>query len=522
MSQLAVTSLILVVTMVLFIWNKWPAAVVAIGSALALFFTGVLNIRQALEGFGDPLVVFIGALLVVGFGLETTGVGTWAGQLLIRHAGTSPTRLLVALMVLSALFTAVIGMNGAVVTMLPIAVVIAVRTGIAPSKLMMPISIACLTAANLTLLGTPVNVIAMEAGQNAGARQIGFFEWSFVGIPLFVGSVAIVLAFGRFLLPDRRSSSLPANLSEHGRTLLEHYKLNPGAADSLLNSSTGLAEIVIPARSTLVGQTASAGTTTDKGNLTILAVQRGGDDVGKNATQLRAGDHLLLSGTWEALDKRLADPDMLVVDAPEAVRRQAVGLGRGSFRAIGILITLIVLLTFNVTPPAIAALLCAGLMVVFGVVTLNQVYRGIDWNTPILIAGLIPLATAMTQTGLAGLIGDTMIKFVGSAGSHAVLAGLFLVTAVLTQVISNASSALVMAPIAVATAGELSISPLPLLIAVTLGAGSAHLTPMSTPVNLVTYGPGAYEFRDYWKLGLLIVVWALLVAVFITPLHWKL
>ncbi len=78
-----------------------------------------------------------------------------------------------------------------------------------------------------------------------------------------------------------------------------------------------------------------------------------------------------------------------------------------------------------------------------------------------------------------------------------------------------------MIPIAVATAGELSVSPLPLLIAVAMGSGAAHLTPMSTPVNLVTYGPGAYEFGDYWKIGMLVLVWSLLVAVFIAPLYWK-
>ena len=145
MSHLMITSLVVVTMMVLFIWNKWPAAIVAVFSSLVLYFTGVLNAHDTLAGFGDSLVVFIAALLVIGTGLEATGVGTWAGQLLIRYAGTNKTRLLVSLLLLSALFTALIGMNGAVVTMLPIAVVIAVRADIAPSQIMMPVSIACLT-----------------------------------------------------------------------------------------------------------------------------------------------------------------------------------------------------------------------------------------------------------------------------------------------------------------------------------------------------------------------------------------
>jgi di/tricarboxylate transporter len=601
MSNLTITSLVVVTMMVLFIWNKLPAAIVAVFSSLVLYFTGVLNAHDTLAGFGDSLVVFIAALLVIGTGLEATGVGTWAGQLLIRYAGTNKTRLLVSLLLLSALFTALIGMNGAVVTMLPIAVVIAVRADIAPSQIMMPVSIACLTGAKLTLLGSPVNVIASNAGELAGAGAIRFFEWAIVGVPLFAGAMVIILVFGPHLLPKRRSGSLPVDLSGHAHTLVEQYRINDGMhhlrvrasspyvgmsrsdidltpypgtsivslvdaeegeptqklvaegdlllvrgdvqavgklasdmhlairetnaeagsiADTLFNRSSGLAEVVIPPRSALLGQTVFPGMTTHDGDLIILAVQRGGYDE-PNITQLLIGDHLLLQGTWEALDKHLSDPQVLVVDSPEVVRRQAVALSRGAYEAIGILIVLIVLLTTNAVPPAIAAVLCAGAMVVMRVITLPQLYRGVDWNTCILIGGLIPMATAMTNTGLAGLIGDHVIQLVGAGGPRAVLAGLFIVSTALTQVISNTSAALVMIPIATATAGELSVSPLPLLIAVAMGSGAAHLTPMSTPVNLVTYGPGAYEFGDYWKLGMIVLLWSLLVAAFIAPLYWR-
>jgi di/tricarboxylate transporter len=138
----------------------------------------------------------------------------------------------------------------------------------------------------------------------------------------------------------------------------------------------------------------------------------------------------------------------------------------------------------------------------------------------VLVGALIPLATAMSKTGLAYLLGDYVIQVVGAGGPRAVLAGLFFVAAVLTQVISNNSAALVMVPIAVATAQELGVSATPFLIAVALGAGAAHLTPMSTPVNIVTYGPGAYEFGDYWKIGALIALWSMAVVVFIAPLYW--
>jgi di/tricarboxylate transporter len=603
MSDITITLLILIAVVALFIWNRLPAAVVAVSSALALYFTGVLNMREALGGFGDPVIVFVASLLAIGAGLEASGVGTWAGQVLIRRAGASQSRLLFSMMLLSAFFSALIGMNGAVAAMVPVAVVIAVRTGIVPSHLMIPVAFACLAGSKLTLVGTPVNVIGSNAAEEAGLGPIRFFEWSVVGVPLVAGTMAIILVFGRSLLPERRGQSIPADFSTHASTLVEQYRLEDGlhrlrvrstspytgkprteldlkdypdlslvailegegggplqrptiaegdlllvrgdaeavgrlaaamhlairendeaagsVAETLFNRASGLAEIVIPPRSELVGRMAFPGMVARDGDLMVLAVQRGGNDVGPQATQLAVGDHLLLQGTWEALDKHLADPQVLVVDSPEVVRRQAVALGPGAREAIGILLVLIVLLATNVVPPAIAAVFCAGAMVVTGVLTLPKFYRGIDWNTCIVIGGIIPLATALTKTGAAALIGDQVILLVGDAGPRAVLAGLFLVTAAITQFIANTSAALIMIPIAVATAGELGISPLPLLIGVAMGASASFLTPVGTPVNLMVHGPGGYQFGDYWKLGLIVLLWSLLVAVFIAPLYWR-
>ncbi|PXW28414.1 TrkA-C domain-containing protein [Paraburkholderia caballeronis] len=601
MNPMVTTLLILVATMALFIWNRWPAAVVAVMSLLALYLTGVLTMHEALGGFGDPLIVFIAALLGIGIGLETTGVGTWAGQWLIHHAGKSRLRLIASLLILSAVTTALIGMNGAVVAMLPIAVIVCVQTRIMPSQLMMPVSIACLTGAKLTLLGSPVNVIAASAADAAGGAPIRFFEWSIVGLPLLAGSLVIILLFGPRLLPKRNSGSLPADFSRHAHTLVEQYRIADGVhrlrvrasspligklpgdidvtpypglsvlgllddqdteligtavaeghhllvrgdADSvgrlagdlhlairepfaesqtitnaLFNRSSGLAEVVIPPRSALVGQTVFPGMATHEGDLIVLAVQRGGNDVAGPATQLRVGDHLLFRGTWEALDKHFSDPQMLMVDAPQMIRRQTVALSRGAREAIVILLVLVVLLATNAVPAAVATLICVTAMVLTRVITLNQLYS-IDWNTCVLVGGMIPLATAMSKTGLANLLGEYVIQVVGAGGPRALMAGLFLVAAALTQVISNNSAALVMVPIAVATAKELGVSATPLLIAVALGAGAAHLTPMSTPVNLVTYGPGAYQFGDYWKLGALIVLWSMTVVVVIAPLYWS-
>jgi len=600
-TQIVITLSVILVALLLFAWNRVPAAVVAVGASLVLHFTGVLTMQETVGGFGDPVVILIAALLAIATGLETAAVGAWAGQLLMRHTGESHVARIVAIMIVGAVFSGLIGMNGAVAAMLPVTVVVAIRTGEAASRLMIPLAFGCLTGSKLTLLGTPVNVIAATQADEAGVGHIGFFEWAVLGIPLLIGTIAITVVFGRKLLPERRSQSIPADFSAHAHTLVEQYRLQDGLhhlrvretssylgkpkseidltkypglnliavlesdgttplertqiaegdlllvrgeaetagrlavdmhlavreheeagsiADVLLSRSSGLAEVVIPMRSKLIGQYMFPGMTTEDGELMVLAVQRG-EDMRQEPVALRAGDHLLLQGTWKALDRYLSDPKVLVVDSPEVVKKQAVALGPGARPAIAILLLLVVLLAFDIVPPAIATVTCAALMVVARVLTLPQVYRGIDWNTCILIGAMIPPATAMTKTGAAALIGDYVVGGLGDAGPLAVLAGIFVVSATITQFISNTSSALVMMPIGLATASELGVSAIPMMLGVAMGASSSFLTPFANGVSLMVYGPGGYRFGDFWKIGLVVMIWALIVTLVVVPLYWK-
>jgi di/tricarboxylate transporter len=294
-----------------------------------------------------------------------------------------------------------------------------------------------------------------------------------------------------------------------------------GVAGTLLNRDFGLAEVVIPPRSELIGETVFPGMLSRDCDLMILAVQRGGENLAATPTQLAVGDTILLQGTWQALDKKLANPRVLVVDSPEVVRRQAVALGAGAKEAIAILAVLVILLSTALVPPAIAGLACACAMVVSGVLTVPQAYKGVDWSSVILIGGMIPLSTAMTQTGAADLIADQLLAVVGDAGPYALLAGLFVLTAILGQLISNTATALIVFPIAVAASIDMGISPKTVLMSITVAAGASFLTPVATPPNLMVMGPGGYRFGDYWKLGLPCTLWFFVVAVFLVPLFWR-
>jgi di/tricarboxylate transporter len=260
---------------------------------------------------------------------------------------------------------------------------------------------------------------------------------------------------------------------------------------------------------------------TPSGNLVVLAVQRGGRDQGPDETILAAGDTLLLQGTWEALDKHLDDPGVLVVDSPEVVRRQAVPMGTGAKAAVAVLLAMVALLATNAVPPVIAGLVAACAMVVFRVITVEQAYRSINWTTVILVGAMIPLSTAMARSGAANMMADGLVQLVGEGSPYLLLAGLFVLTSILGQLISNTATALIVIPIGIAAATEIGVSPRPVLMSIAVASAGAFLTPVATPVNLMVMGPGGYRFGDYWKLGLPLLLLFFVVATFVVPIFWR-
>lgn len=604
MSDVTMIFVIIAVAVVLFVSNRLPVVVVAMAVGLSLWATGILPLPEALAGYGDPAVMFIATLFVVSAALEKTGVTAWAGQLLIEKAGeNSRTRLLVLMMSLGALLTAVISLNGAIAALLPVVVVIAVRLKRNTSQLLMPLVFAAHAGSLLALTGSPVNVLVSEAAQDAGYAGFGFFEFALVGLPLVVGSMAIIVLFGEKLLPFRNGESMPADFSRHAQTLVEQYGLASGVfrlrvkassplagrprdevsglgglgglefvaaqdgktgsplkrdalaegdylilkgdadaaarfaaeshlalredgepasgGDTLFNRRSGLAEVVIPPRSGLIGSTAFPGMVTESGDLIILAISRAGVTLDAARTVLQAGDTLLLQGTWKALDERLADPDVLVVDSPDLVRRQAVPMGPGAKAAVVILLAMVVLLATGIVPTAVAGMLAAGAVVLTGIMTIEHAYRAINWTTVIMVAAMMPLSTAMEKTGAAQLMAEHLVSAVGDLGPYALLAGLFILTALLGQLISNTATALIVIPIGVASAKVLGMSPEPVLISTAVAAAASFLTPIATPTNLMVMGPGGYAFSDYWKLGLPLMIWFFIVSVFFVPLVWR-
>lgn len=513
-----VTFVVTIAAIAAFASNRIPIGVVAVGVSLALFFTGTVTFEQAIAGFGDPVVVYIAALFVVSEALDATGVTAWAGRQLIKRAGTGINAVLLWMMVLVAIVTAMISVNGAVAALVPVGVVLALRVGKPPSQLLIPLAFAAHAGSMLALTGTPVNLLVSELAVDAGSRHFGFFEFAIVGIPLLAGTIVIVLLFGAKLLPDRVPEYAPRDLSRHAQTVSLHYALEEGAAT--IEQDAGFFEAMIPPRSPFIGDSVFPGMRTEDGALIITAIHRAGEHI-TDATKLRAGDVLLMHGSWEELERRAADPRLLTVDAPLAIRRQAAGLGSRAYLASAVLIGMLVLLATSIVPAAIAALAAAAMMMLLRALTVQQAHRSISITTLLVVAGMIPLSTAMQESGAADLIADGIVNLLGHAGPHVLLLGIVVVVAVLGQFISNMATVLVVAPIAITVAAQAGYSPLPFLMGIAVVGAGAFLTPVATPANLMVLAPGAYHFGDYWRLGLPLLSYFILMGTVVVPLIWQ-
>lgn len=293
----------------------------------------------------------------------------------------------------------------------------------------------------------------------------------------------------------------------------------PVRPDDLVTKQMGVVEVVVPPRSPLVGERVFPGMVR-LGEIVILAVGHLGRDRGTRSTVLADGDSLLLHGPWAVIDTLVDDRDVLVIDSPERVRRQAVPFGAKAVEAVVILGAMVVLLASGAVAPAVAGLAAAAAMVAFRVISPQQAYRAVSWQTIVLLGGLIPLSTAISSSGAADRIASVLLGAVGTSSPHLLLIAIFALTAALGQIISNTATVLIIVPIAVAAALETGISPAPVLMLVAVAGSSSFLTPIATPANMMVMTPAGYQFGDYWRFGLPLLLTWLVIALLVIPVVW--
>ena len=286
----------------------------------------------------------------------------------------------------------------------------------------------------------------------------------------------------------------------------------------LESEQVGLVEAILSPHTTLAGQTLRQLHFREKYGLNVLAIWREGRAYRSNLRDmaLRLGDALLLHGPREKIKVLGSEPDFVVL-AEEAQEIPRLNKAPLAVLAMGIVLLPVML---GWLPIAIAAIMGAVLMILLGCLTMEEAYRYIEWKAVFLIAGMLPLGIAMQQSGAAQFLAEGVVTIVGGLGPLVVMASVFILTTLATQVMPNPAVAVLMAPIAFNTANDLGISPYALLMTVAVSASASFLSPVAHPANVLIMGPGGYRFIDYIKVGVPLTVVVLVITLVTLPIFW--
>jgi di/tricarboxylate transporter len=286
----------------------------------------------------------------------------------------------------------------------------------------------------------------------------------------------------------------------------------------LESEHVGLVEAVLSPHTTLAGQTLRQLHFREKYGLNVLAIWREGRAYRSNLRDmaLHLGDALLLHGHREKIKILGEEPDFVVLieEAQETPRSDKASL---AVLAMAVVLLPVIL---GWLPISISAILGAVLMILLGCLTMDEAYRYIEWKAVFLIAGMLPLGIAMQQSGAAQFLAEGVVATVGGFGPLAVLAGVFILTTLATQVMPNPAVVVLMAPIALSTASDLGISPYAIMMVVALSASASFLSPVAHPANVLIMGPGGYRFTDYIKVGVPLTLVTLIVTLLVLPIFW--
>jgi di/tricarboxylate transporter len=299
---------------------------------------------------------------------------------------------------------------------------------------------------------------------------------------------------------------------------IEITQRSPSLVAELDSQQIGVTEVLLSPRTTLAGKTLADLLFRERYGLSVLAVWRNGSAhrTGLQDMSLRFGDALLVYGPRRNLEAVARDPDFLVLDTAAA---RAPLLEKAPVAA-AVMLAVILCAIFGLVPIAIAAVTGSALMVLFGCLSMEDAYRAIEWKVVFLIACMLPLGVAVENTGAARMGAEALIAVVGDFGPRWVVAALFIVTVIGTQVIPTAALVVLMAPVALSTASNLGISPHLLMMTVAISASSSFASPLSHPAHLLVMGPGGYRFTDYVKVGVPLTIISLFVSVWLLPILW--